>query len=123
MEQPKSKEAVNSSENDAGKAEAALEAEFLRPTEATVDDRITDYGYGQVDAQKFLQQVQECEAKHAEAQQPILEYFKARHAELKAAHEAQKLAKAEELENSEAEQSSAAQSDSAAASNGQNKVE
>ena len=43
----------------------------------------TDYGYGTVDAAKFKQQVEECQAAHELAQKPILEYFKEQHALLK----------------------------------------
>ena len=36
----------------------------------------TDYGYGTVDAVKFKQMMEECQAAHEQAQLPILEYFK-----------------------------------------------
>ena len=45
----------------------------------------TEYGYGQVNAQKFYEQTQECEAEHKKAAQPVLEYFKTKFAELRAA--------------------------------------
>ena len=38
----------------------------------------TDYGYGQVDAHKFLEQLKECQEAEKLAQKPILDYVKAK---------------------------------------------
>ena len=65
-------------------AGAAEEEKDKGPSWVTV---YTDYGYGTVDAVKFKQMMEECQAAHELAQQPILEYFKTQYAELKAKHE------------------------------------
>ena len=69
---------------------AAEEAEDKGPSWVTV---YTDYGYGTVDAVKFKAMMEECQAAHEVAQQPILEYFKMQYAALKQKHEEEEAAK------------------------------
>ena len=64
----------------------------------------TDYGYGTVDAVKFRTMMEECQAAHEVAQQPILEYFKTQYAELKQKHEADLAAKKVQQEAEAAEE-------------------
>ena len=75
----------------------------------------TDFGYGVIDGEKFLQQTEECAKEHALATKPILEYFKTQHASLNTKHEAdlaaKKQAEKEKNEKAAAEAESAAKKD------------
>lgn len=83
------------------KAVPGEEAKESGPSWVTV---YTDYGYGTVDAVKFKQMMEECQAAHERAQLPILEYFKEQHAILKQKHDEDLAAKKAEADAAAAEE-------------------